>query len=234
MAFDVISIVYISIFVLSVLVGLKRGFLKTLVSFIKGLGSFVVAVFLCKPLATLLTNSSVGAKMAVKMSDYFLAKGGVFTATVTNEIKEFNSYLLNPNQDKIQIDILFCIATEKARTNIKNNLDEYLKSVNWQDKVEFDIHIIQPLEDKISNDIKNDKKLVEVFLSISLDKIVRGFLSESHGKMSAEDAVKLNKYNLADVYEFSSKEQRTQSEQELLDLFNLYYTGQSDNKREEV
>ncbi len=79
-----------------------------------------------------------------------------------------------------------------------------------------------------------DKKLVDVFLSISLDKIVRGFLSESHGKMSAEDAVKLNKYNLADVYEFSSKEQRTQSEQELLDLFNLYYTGQSDNKREEV
>lgn len=75
---------------------------------------------------------------------------------------EHLSYLLNPNQDKIQIDILFCIATEKARTNIKNNLDEYLKSVNWQDKVEFDIHIIQPLEDKISNDIKNDKNLVEV------------------------------------------------------------------------
>ena len=75
---------------------------------------------------------------------------------------EHLSYLLNPNQDKIQIDILFCIATEKARTNIKNNLDEYLKSVNWQDKVEFNIHIIQPLEDKLSNDIKNDKNLVEV------------------------------------------------------------------------
>lgn len=75
---------------------------------------------------------------------------------------EHLSYLLNPNQDKIQIDILFCIATEKARTNIKNNLDEYLKSVNWQDKVEFNIHIIQPLEDKLSNDIKNDKNLVEI------------------------------------------------------------------------
>lgn len=75
---------------------------------------------------------------------------------------EHLSYLLNPNQNKIQIDILFCIATEKARTNIKNNLEEYLKSVNWQDKVEFNIHIIQPLEDKLSNDIKNDKNLVEV------------------------------------------------------------------------
>ena len=60
---------------------------------------------------------------------------------------EHLSYLLDPNQDKIQIDILFCIATEKARTNIKNNLDDYLKSVNWQDKVEF---------------IKNNKDLVKV------------------------------------------------------------------------
>lgn len=75
---------------------------------------------------------------------------------------EHLSYLLDPNQDKIQIDILFCIATEKARTNIKNNFDDYLKSVNWQDKVEFNIHIVQLLEDKLSNDIKNDKDLVEV------------------------------------------------------------------------
>ena len=75
---------------------------------------------------------------------------------------EHLSYLLDPNQDKIQIDILFCIATEKARTNIKNNLDDYLKSVNWQDKVEFNIHIVQLLEDKLSNDIKNDKDFVEV------------------------------------------------------------------------
>ena len=75
---------------------------------------------------------------------------------------EHLSYLLDPNQEKIQIDILFCIATEKARTNIKNNLDDYLKSVNWQDKVEFNIHIVQILEDKLSNDIKNDKDLVKV------------------------------------------------------------------------
>jgi len=75
---------------------------------------------------------------------------------------EHLSYLLDPNQDKIQIDILFCIATEKARANIKNNLDNYLKSVNWQYKVEFNIHIVQLLEDKLSNDIKNDKDLIEV------------------------------------------------------------------------
>lgn len=75
---------------------------------------------------------------------------------------EHLSYLLDPNQEKIQIDILFCIATEKSRTKIKNNLDEYLKSVNLQDKVEFNIHIVQILEEKLSNDIKNDNDLVKV------------------------------------------------------------------------
>ena len=72
------------------------------------------------------------------------------------------SYLLDPLQEKIQIDILFCIATEKARTSIKSNLDDYLKSVGWQDKVEFNIHIVQLLEDKLSNDIKSDNNLVRV------------------------------------------------------------------------
>ena len=74
---------------------------------------------------------------------------------------EHLSYLLNPEQ-KIQIDILFCIATEKARTNIKSSLDDYLKYVNWQNKVEFNIHIVQILEDKLSIDIKTDKDLVKL------------------------------------------------------------------------
>ena len=74
---------------------------------------------------------------------------------------EHLSYLLNPEQ-KIQIDILFCMATEKARTNIKSSLDDYLKSVNWQNKVEFNIHIVQILEDKLSIDIKTDEDLVKL------------------------------------------------------------------------
>lgn len=74
---------------------------------------------------------------------------------------EHLSYLLNPEQ-KIQIDILFCIATERAKTCIKDNLDDYLKSVGWQDKVEFNIHIVQLLEDKLSNDIKSDNDLVKI------------------------------------------------------------------------
>lgn len=74
---------------------------------------------------------------------------------------EHLSYLLNPEQ-KIQIDILFCIATEKARTNIKSSLEDYLKFVNLQDRVEFNIHIVQILENKLSIDIKTDKDLVKL------------------------------------------------------------------------
>lgn len=72
------------------------------------------------------------------------------------------SYLLNPAQEKIQIDILFCIATEKAKTNIESCLDDYLKSKGLQDKVEYAIHIVQILEDKLANDIKTDNDLVKV------------------------------------------------------------------------
>ena len=74
---------------------------------------------------------------------------------------EHLSYLLNPEQ-KIQIDILFCIATEKARNNIKSSLEDYLKFVNLQDRVEFNIHIVQILENKLSIDIKTDKDLVKL------------------------------------------------------------------------
>lgn len=57
---------------------------------------------------------------------------------------------------------MFCIATEKAEANINSCLEEYLKSKGWQDKVKYDIHIVQILEEKLSNDIKNDRDLVAV------------------------------------------------------------------------
>ena len=88
MAFDIISIVYVAIIVLFALIGLKRGFFKTLVSFLKGIISFVVSIFLCEPLAKLLTNSTIGANVVIKISDVLNSKGGLFTATITNENKE--------------------------------------------------------------------------------------------------------------------------------------------------
>lgn len=75
---------------------------------------------------------------------------------------EHLSYLLKPNQDEIQIDILFCIATEKAVTNIKNALDSYLAVKKTPRKVAYTIHVVQVFEEKLSNGIKTDKSLVDV------------------------------------------------------------------------
>lgn len=75
---------------------------------------------------------------------------------------EHLSYLLNPDQNSIHIDILFCIATEKAINNIKTSLDAYLAAMDSERKVTYTIHVVQILEDKLSNDIKADKNLVDV------------------------------------------------------------------------
>ena len=75
---------------------------------------------------------------------------------------EHLSYLLNPEQDEIHIDILFCIATEKAITNIKTALDAYLEAKETKRKVSYTIHVVQVLDDKLSDDIKADKELNKV------------------------------------------------------------------------
>lgn len=70
-----------------------------------------------------------------------------------------------------------------------------------------------------------DKSLVDTFLNISLNKIIRGFLSESNGKMKPEDENVLSQYDLLDIQRIGTKEERTVDEQRIFDLFNVYYTG---------
>lgn len=71
------------------------------------------------------------------------------------------SYLLDPCQAEIRIDILFCIATEKAKNKIEENLNNYLDSLT-NNRIKFEIHVVQILEDKLSNDIKADYTLMKV------------------------------------------------------------------------
>ena len=70
-----------------------------------------------------------------------------------------------------------------------------------------------------------DKSLVDVFLSISLDKIIRGFLSESNGKLNSADEKLLSSYDLSDIYNIGSNDNKSDKEQAIFDLFNVYYTG---------
>lgn len=73
-----------------------------------------------------------------------------------------------------------------------------------------------------------DKNLVEVFLSIPLNKIVKVFLTENHYKFKVKDDKILSKYNLKDIYNFLNKEKLSEKEEEIVSLFNYYYSGKQD------
>ena len=73
-----------------------------------------------------------------------------------------------------------------------------------------------------------DKNLVEVFLSIPLNKIVKVFLTENHYKFKVKDDKMLSGYNLRDIYNFLNKEKPSEKEKEIVSLFNYYYSGKQD------
>ena len=66
-----------------------------------------------------------------------------------------------------------------------------------------------------------DKDIVDKFLAVSLDKVVKVFLTENHLLMTDEDAVLLIKYNLRKLKEAIDSE----AESELVAAFNKYYIG---------
>ena len=75
-----------------------------------------------------------------------------------------------------------------------------------------------------------DKSIVDVFLNnISVDKIVKVFLTENHSRFKSEDQKILSKYNLIDIYNFINKEKLTRKEQTAVDLFNFYYSRHTEN-----
>lgn len=68
-----------------------------------------------------------------------------------------------------------------------------------------------------------DGQLVDAFLNISLDKIVKVFLTENHHTLKKEDEKILRKYNLNDIY--SAVNSDAEKEQNIVELFNYYYSG---------
>lgn len=68
-----------------------------------------------------------------------------------------------------------------------------------------------------------DGKLVDEFLKISTDKIVKVFLTENHNSLKNEDEITLSNYNLKDIYDIITDE--NSDKKEIADLFNYYYSG---------
>ena len=73
-----------------------------------------------------------------------------------------------------------------------------------------------------------DGQLVDVFLSIPVNKIVKVFLTENHNQLKVEDDDKLSKYNLLDIYNIAAKENQTEEDKSIITLFNYYYSGKQD------
>ena len=71
------------------------------------------------------------------------------------------SYLLDANQPEIHIDILFCMATDKAVRNIRNGLDDFLQKRGYN-KVKYHIHVVQKLDESLSREITDDPQLMRV------------------------------------------------------------------------
>lgn len=77
-----------------------------------------------------------------------------------------------------------------------------------------------------------DKNIVDVFLQIPTEKIVRVFLTENHNDLKPEDADILSKYNLCDIYNFTNDENASQEQKNIVKLFNRYYSGKTNNGEE--
>lgn len=73
-----------------------------------------------------------------------------------------------------------------------------------------------------------DPSLVDTFLSIPVNKIVKVFLTENHNKFKVKDDKILSKYSLQDIYDFTTKENKTEDEQNIVNLFNYYYSGKQE------
>ncbi len=74
-----------------------------------------------------------------------------------------------------------------------------------------------------------DKNIVDVFLKISLDKIIKVFLTENHNSFKDDDRELLSHYNLQDIHNFINNENATGEQKHVLELFNFYYSGNSTN-----
>lgn len=68
-----------------------------------------------------------------------------------------------------------------------------------------------------------DPELTKEFLSISLDKISKVFITNPKISMSKQDSDILKNYNLKQIYEIASDSELNDIQKQVLDIFNSYY-----------
>lgn len=73
-----------------------------------------------------------------------------------------------------------------------------------------------------------DPEIVDTFLKISLDKILKVLLSDSGIVFSEDDIQKLSLYNLYDIKKYSESDTISDKELNIFNLFNKYYLNQEE------
>lgn len=86
--FDVLSIAFIVIIIVSCIVGYFRGFLALLVGLLKGFVAIILASLLCKPMGSALNTTKMGTGITDKVENYLIEKGETFKYELTKENKE--------------------------------------------------------------------------------------------------------------------------------------------------
>ena len=70
-----------------------------------------------------------------------------------------------------------------------------------------------------------DKNLVDTFLSLPVNKIIKVFLSDCKRKITPADEELLKQYDLLSIHRIFVSEHITEDNQKIADLFNRYYLG---------
>lgn len=86
--FDVLSIAFIVIIIVSCIVGYFRGFLALLFGLLKGFVAIILASLLCKPMGSALNTTKMGTGITDKVENYLIEKGETFKYELTKENKE--------------------------------------------------------------------------------------------------------------------------------------------------
>lgn len=74
--FDYISIAFIVIIVISLIVGIVRGFASSLISLLAGLGSIILAILLAKPFGEFLAGTSLGNGLYQQLDQWVVGQLG--------------------------------------------------------------------------------------------------------------------------------------------------------------
>lgn len=81
-----------------------------------------------------------------------------------------------------------------------------------------------------------DEKIVDCFLSISTDKVIKVFLTENNMVLEKLHEEFLKQYSLMDLYNLSTQktpEELTPNEKTFINLFDLYYTAKSNKETQD-